>query len=338
MGSFGGDDDFEGSHGDDAMESIMYTEPEQTNEDMSEEDARRFSLPSIKTQHVQGQSGHEYSPQVRGPSTYPPAGPRQKQPSGGLYPPGAEHGSSSSGTSPSMQNGAGGHSPNTSISTVHSVGGVFSHSGMTESPKPLSPAGINSHQLGHDSGHINRQRSPSLTTQFQQAHFGRRDSSRGSPQMSLPSPHGPKLPALSGLAPPGLAPPGPSYTLPSQASVQQHPSNGLPPSPLQPVSGNQSYQPQMVGAHPGRSGLSGPPQHQHSSSGDSTSNNTYTPVDRGLLPYIQNLEEKVKQLSERVIILENAERMSEARINQLTDELRGQSRNQSQSGSIHMQQ
>ncbi|RAL63234.1 hypothetical protein DID88_004312 [Monilinia fructigena] len=88
---------------------------------MSEEDGRRFSLPSIKAQHVAGSSGGQdgYSSHSRTPSTYPPAGPRPNPPTG-LYPPGTERGgSSSSATSPSMQNNViSVHTPNNSLSSM----------------------------------------------------------------------------------------------------------------------------------------------------------------------------------------------------------------------------
>jgi hypothetical protein len=336
MGSFGGEDDFEGSNAGDgdegAMDGVMYTNgtPHPNENEMSEEDRRRFSLPSIKAQHVSGPgSGDSYSPHSRTPSTYPPAGPRPVQPSGGLYPPNTDRvGSSSSGTSPSVQNSVvGGHTPNTSISSLPlSTGGnsMFSQAGMTESPKPLSPAGMHSHQLGHDPSSINRQRSPSLTTQFQQQHFGRRQSGRGSPPgMSLPSPHtshGPKLPSLTGLAPPDQR-----YTLPSQTPNQQNTSNGThsgqqgQPGPG-PTSPSAIYQPQG-GQIPGRGPPTGPPHHQGQGSGNSDSNNLFAAGDRGVWVYVQTLEDKVKQLSEKVLAMETKEKSQEDKINRLSEEL-----------------
>lgn len=343
MGSFGGDDDFEGSNAGDgdegAMDGVMYTNgtPHPNDNDMSEEDRRRFSLPSIKAQHVSGPgSGDNYTAHSRTPSTYPPAGPRPVHPSGGLYPPNADRlGSSSSGTQNSM---AGGHTPNTSISSIPlSTGGnsMFSQSGMTESPKPLSPAGMHSHQLGHDPSGINRQRSPSLTTQFQQQHFGRRQSSRASPPgMSLPSPHntshGPKLPALSGLAPPDQR-----YTLSSQSPSQQIPANGShgsqqgqpSPSSASPIS---MYQPQG-GLVPARGPPSGPTHHQ--GSGSSDSNNLFAGGERSPWAYVATLEEKVRQLSEKVQAMEGKEKSQEEKINRLSEEvfsLRNQLNAQSQ--------
>ncbi|KAH7364384.1 hypothetical protein BKA65DRAFT_136560 [Rhexocercosporidium sp. MPI-PUGE-AT-0058] len=335
MGSFGGDDDYEGSNagdGDDSMmDGVLYANgtPHPNENEMTEEDRRRFSLPSIKAQHVAGHgSGDSYSSHSRTPSTYPPAGPRPGQSSGGLYPPNADRGGSSASASPSMPNSiAGGHTPNTSVSSIPlSTGGnsMFSQSGMTESPKPLSPGGMHSHQLGHDPSSINRQRSPSLTTQFQQQHFGRRQSGRSSPTimspgMSLPSPHGtslvPKLPALTGLAPPDQR-----YTIPSQTSNQQMSANGNHPGQPGPgpTSPNAIFQP-PGGPAPGR-GYPSSPSHQGSGSGDS-SNNLFASGDRGVWNYVQQLEDKVKQLSEKVQAMENTEKSQEDRYNHLLEEV-----------------
>lgn len=323
MGSFGENEDFEGSNagdGDDGgMDGIMYTNgtPHPNENEMTEEDRRRFSLPSIKAQHVPGPgSGDSYASHNRTPSTYPPAGPRPGQPSGGLYPPNTDRGggSSSSGTSPSMQNSVvGGHTPHTSISSMPlSTGGgsMFSQSGMTESPKPLSPAGMHSHQLGHDPASINRQRSPSLTTQFQQQHFGRRQSGRSSPPVGpLSSPHGaslaPKLPAISGLAPLDQR-----FTLSSQTPTQQNPG---------PASPSAMYQ-QQGGLIPNRGPPGGMPHHQGSGSGDS-SNNLFAAGERGVWAYVQTLEDKVKQLSEKVQSLESKDKISQDTMKHLSDEV-----------------
>jgi hypothetical protein len=333
MGSFGGDEEYDGSNaGDDddgGMDGVMYTNgtPQVNENEMTEEERRRFSLPSIKAQHVAGNqgSGDTYPAHSRAPSTYPPAGPRPGQPAGGLYPPNTDRGSSSSGTSPSMQSSVvGGHTPNASISSMPlSTGGgsMFSQSGMTESPKPLSPSAMQSHQLGHDSSSINRQRSPSLTTQFQQQHFGRRPSGRASPTgMSLPSPHntshGPKLPALAGLAPPDQR-----FTLPSQTPNQQNAPNGSHngqkiPGPTSPSG---MFRPPQSLA-PGRGAPSGP-HHQGSGSGDSGNNNLFAAGEQGVWAYVQSMEDKVKQLSEKVQAMEGKERDQEEKITRLQEEV-----------------
>ncbi|KAK4099808.1 hypothetical protein N658DRAFT_487392 [Parathielavia hyrcaniae] len=99
--------------------------------EFSDDERRRLSMPSIKTQHVAGaenySGGHS--------NTYPPAGQRPAAASG-LYPPNVDRGSSSSNT-------ANNHTPQTSISSSIPLSagssGMYSQTGMTESPKPLSP-------------------------------------------------------------------------------------------------------------------------------------------------------------------------------------------------------
>lgn len=136
MGSFGLDGSTAGNAGDSAMSGDQY-EGGGGGADMTEEERRR-SMPSIKTQHVEGQAGPEsYGAHS---NTYPPAGQRPGA-AGGLYPPGTDRGSSSSNTSPSVPNS---HTPHTSISSVPLSAGsssMYSQSAMTESPKALSPAG-----------------------------------------------------------------------------------------------------------------------------------------------------------------------------------------------------
>lgn len=159
-----------------------------------EDELRRQSLPSINAQHVSGGSADSYSAHSR---TYPPAGPRGS--TGGLYPPNVNQSQASSNASASIPNSmASGHTPNTSISSVPVGGGnagMYSQTGITESPKPLSP-GVQ----GHEPTSIARQRSPSLSQQIQQQQFGRRQS-------ELQSPHsGQARPKLPGLSHPGFAP------------------------------------------------------------------------------------------------------------------------------------
>lgn len=142
MGSFAGEEDFEGTstiEGDDsAMSGVLYDNSADTS--MIDEERRNLSMPSIKTQHVPGQENFGHS------NTYPPAG--GKPPAGGLVPPNVDHGSTGSTTSPSIPNS---HTPHTSISSMPLSAGassMYSQSGMTESPKPLSPGGVQTNQAG----------------------------------------------------------------------------------------------------------------------------------------------------------------------------------------------
>ncbi|KAJ8611749.1 hypothetical protein MRB53_037756 [Persea americana] len=94
---------------------------------------------------------------------------------------------------------------------------------MTESPKPLSPGQPQDQgRLGIDvtsSAPLGRNRSPSLTTQFQQTHFGRGSGGRTPPQSQFGQQHmsqqaPPQLPPLSlstsASGRPSLSGPGPS--------------------------------------------------------------------------------------------------------------------------------
>lgn len=189
MGSFADGDELDGGLGDgdeSTMSGIAY-------DASNEEGIRRQSLPSISAQNASGSQSENYGTHSR---TYPPAGPRSG--TGGLYPPNVSQTQSSTNAGSSAPDSmASGHTPNTSISSIPVGGGsagMYSQTGMTESPKPLSP-GI---QIYESSNHA-RQRSPGLSQQVQQQQIGRR-------QPELQSPHnGPSRPKLPGLSHPGFA-------------------------------------------------------------------------------------------------------------------------------------
>jgi hypothetical protein len=325
MGSFGDNDDFDGSNvgdGDEGMDGVMYTNgtPNPNDTEMSEEDRRRFSLPSIKAQHVRSNhgSGDSYAPSSRTPSTYPPAGPRPGTNTGGLYPPNSDHMASTASTTSSMQSSVGGNpAPGTSMTSQPlntSAPSMFSQSQMTESPKPLSPGGMLSHQLGTDQS-VSRQRSPSLTTQFQQQHFGRHNSIRSPPPgMQAPSPRNSlnKLPGMSSLAPPEGR-----YTLPSQNTNQTNTTNGSNPQQVQqpPAPPNAAFQ-QPHGSSSDR-GMSSNLANQE----------TITGGDANVFNIIQQMEAKMKRMDEQIHELDSRNRSQEQQINQLMQEnnfLRGQ--------------
>ncbi|KAJ4417636.1 hypothetical protein N0V85_001770 [Neurospora sp. IMI 360204] len=178
MGNFG-DEDYDGVNPTGADESglsnVMYEGAAEGELAAAEEERRRLSLPAIKAQHVPGQTAPDgYAAHS---STYPPAGPRP----GGLYPPNVDRGSAGPPTSPSVPNN---HTPHTSISSMPlSAGGttMYSQTGMTESPKPLSPGAAQPTALSHDA--LTRQRPAP-----QQPHFRPAEQAPAS-GLSLPS-HG----------------------------------------------------------------------------------------------------------------------------------------------------
>ncbi|KAA8635743.1 hypothetical protein SMACR_04325 [Sordaria macrospora] len=207
MGNFE-DGDYDGVNPTGADESglsnVMYEGAAEGELAAAEEERRRLSLPAIKAQHVPGQTAPEgYAAHS---STYPPAGPRP----GGLYPPNVDRGSAGPPASPSVPNN---HTPHTSISTMPlSAAGttMYSQTGMTESPKPLSPGAAPPTALSHDA--LARQRPPAP----QQPHF--RPAEQAASGLSLPS-HGntsaPTSPATQQTAARGRSrasggPPGPN--------------------------------------------------------------------------------------------------------------------------------
>ncbi|KAK9418181.1 putative C2H2-type domain-containing protein [Seiridium unicorne] len=276
-GSMFGDDEFQDAsqlEGDSSMSGVVY---EGGNEgELTEEERRRLSLPTptIKAQHVQGtQSIPEgYAPHSR---TYPPTAAAA---GGRLFPPSVEHGSVSSTAS--------GAPPATGNASL------YSQTGMTESPKPLSPG------QAHE-GNINRQRSPSLTTQFQQQHFGRHQTDRQTPPGSSHFSSYPEALVAQLSSVPGFATSDGRYAAPSGAQSAAAVSNA-------------------GAAAPGTTSQTTPVPGQNGGSGDSSSNNLFA-SDQGVWTYVQNLEDSLKEIGGRVVALEQSERAQEERISQLTD-------------------
>ncbi|OBT70144.1 hypothetical protein VE03_00371 [Pseudogymnoascus sp. 23342-1-I1] len=323
MGSFGGDEEYDEQMGEEGgMEGVLYAEP--VEGDVDEDDERRYSLPSIKAQHVDGGTPQDpYAPLHRGaPNTYPPSGPRRGQ--SGPTPfqhlaqaAGNGSGSTAASTATGAQSSLG--SAHTTMSTAPSTGSganngaggggggvgnpmLFAQTPMTESPKPISPSAMSALQLGHghdpsisSGGGVGRQRSPGLAAQVQQRDFGRRQQQQvqggGGERMGSVG-GGPKLPALSGLAPPEAR-----FMVPSQGGAN---GTSNPPSGS---SGGQF-----------RGGL------QQQQGGPDTSTNLFS-SERGVWTYIQSLEEKVDRLTERVVGMEGVERSQEERIRKLVEEV-----------------
>ncbi|MCJ1366530.1 hypothetical protein MMC16_005659 [Acarospora aff. strigata] len=336
LGSYGGDDDFgegsQGGHGgEDSMDGLMYTgdashDPDNMDEDTElADERRRLSLPSIKKHDVPTEpqpnqasaSQSVYHP--RQPSTYPPVAARQ--PTGGLYPPNVTHGGgqSSVSTSPATPNNTFDRMPaGGSGSSAFQIGGqsIFSQGGMTESPKPLSPACASSRQLGHSESNLHRNRSPSLKQPFQQHHYGRRASARTPPPLGLPPPisggnqsNPPQLPSL-----PGLTPPDPRFTLHSQGSassqLQQSGLQAGQPGTHQAGGGGtpSAFHPQSstgVGGTSSSDSHSGRGQSAHGPTAGDPSNNMFATGTDGLWAYVRGLEERMNRLQDEVISLKS---------------------------------
>ncbi|KAE8145223.1 hypothetical protein BDV25DRAFT_165160 [Aspergillus avenaceus] len=227
MGSYAPEDEYGDTGGhpgaEDTMDGLVYAEPER----MDEEDERRLSMPSIKKHDVTTnsipRSNTTNSYQPRQPSTYPPIAAGRPSP-GGLFPPPASHGGSSASASPISQPG------NLTFPPPGQPSGtsIFQPSNVTESPKPLSPNALSSHQLGHgpESVQLHRAHSPGMTQSFQQQPYVRQASVTNHSTSSLglppPQPGAPQLPP-----PPGMATSDSRFSLHSQSAVQP-PSSAAP--------------------------------------------------------------------------------------------------------------
>ncbi|CAN8099225.1 unnamed protein product [Discula destructiva] len=249
MGSYD-DGEYDGpsrNDGDDSAMSGVVFDGNGEDMAMTEEDRRRLSLPAMKAHHTSGHA-ENLTPNSR---SYPPAS-RPGAPAH-LYPSTVDRSSNATASS----------------SLVNNIAGI------TESPKPLSPA-------VHDQ---TRQRSPSQATAYQppppqplqplqpqqQTQFTRRPSDR-------------ELPALPPLPPPhGHAAPGSA----ANTAVNSRHASGLS---------------------------------SHANSGDSTAN-LFAQGDQGVWSYIQQLEQNQKELSERLIHMENISNARDARLASLESTL-----------------
>nr|OQO23890.1 hypothetical protein B0A51_09656 [Rachicladosporium sp. CCFEE 5018] len=295
----GGDDDFFGD--DDGMDGVEYTGDEDGDLDAQD---RRGSEPSRKRAHLETAQDPNRNVYRQHSSTYPPPAMQHTRP-GDMAPPQVVHPGSPAVSSPAAPSFA---SNQTLGSSYPPPGQMFQQQGiMTESPKPLSPGQPpDQHRLSVSdpslSSSLNRNRSPSLTTQFQQQHFGRGSTTRTPPQPASNFSHGqnnnqpqlPPLPSLGGNAAVSQA------RLGLQASSYPGPSSLQHQVPSQ----HQSSQPGSLSSHGRSSG---------SSMRDVLSGNNNQPSDgtTELWTYVRNLEGRFDAM----------QREYELRIRSLQDEV-----------------
>ncbi|GAB1212012.1 hypothetical protein ATERTT37_001138 [Aspergillus terreus] len=234
MGSYAPEDEYgeAGAHAgaDDAMDGLMYAEPER----MDEEDERRLNMPSIKKHDMStdsiSRSDTVTNYQPRQPSTYPPIAAGRPSP-GGLYPPPTSHGGSSASASPISQPG------NLTFPPPGQPSGasVFQPTNVTDSPKPLSPNGLTSHQLGHGPESLHRSHSPGMAQPFQQPPYARPSqapvTNHTAPSLGLPPPQLPPPPGMGSSDSRFALQPGPKHA-PSHSHSSNH--GGPLPSPAGP--------------------------------------------------------------------------------------------------------
>lgn len=180
MGSFGPDDEYVDGHGpDDAMDGLVYAEPER----MDEEDERRMTMPSFR-KHDADSLPRSDSLNSRQPSTYPPLPGR-----GGLYPPPGSTSSNATSQPGNLTFPPAGHNSGTSI---------FTSTNVSDSPKPLSPNALSHHDPGVSS---HRAHSPGMGQslphpQSSYSRAGQSAPNHAPPGLGLPPPQpgAPQLP------------------------------------------------------------------------------------------------------------------------------------------------
>jgi len=198
------------------------------------------------------------------------------------------------------------HAGRPSISSVHfdSAASTFAQSGITESPKPLTPGQLDPHQQ--------RGRSPSLVTQFHQQHFGRGTN------------RAPQLPSMQGWTPEHRRP---NVQSPGHQSFNSSPFRPLPsiltsqPLTHQPSS---SPNPSSASSYHHNSGGSmremlgsgaGPLQTGPPAPGQGVS-------DAGLWEYIHSMEARIQRIQHDMEVdARNREVHYESRISRLREEV-----------------
>jgi len=297
MGSYLGEEDPDGvsrlESDESAMTGVMY---DNTINDpgMSEEDKRRLSsVPSIKAQHIEGIPIISNFRSNNSLTSFWLGG-NQGQP----FPQEIERGSASSTS----------HTPGTNISSV-GIGvpnlSMFAQAGMTESPKALSPG-----LQAQDSGNATRQRSPSLTSQFQQQQFGRHQTDRRTSPGSYSETFNMTTSDAETHLVPGYATADAARFAASVVGEQATSQPGTEHSAQQQILSSS-----VTGHNRTPSG-----NIQNGGSGDSASNNIFA-TDHGIWAYIHGLEEQVRILGERVHAMEATERSQEEKITYLTTEV-----------------
>jgi len=221
--SLGGDDD-EGDGDDmDGLEYQQGDDEEGNDSEMIDASDRRGSEPRRKRTHLESASDAARDVYRQYSSTYPPPLGRQHgQDAGQMAPPQTVLPSSSTITSPEQNLIP---SAGSSYSSQYYQLPGFPQGGMTESPKPLSPGQPDRQRLSVSEATVMRNRSPSLTEQFQQHQYGR-GTGRPPPMQALHPPQLPSLPGLPNTGPQQIRMPiQPAH---SSALVQQ--SGSLPSS------------------------------------------------------------------------------------------------------------
>lgn len=302
--SFGGDDEW-GPDGE-AMDGMEYDD-----EGSSPDQGRRVSEPSRKRTHLETPQDPHREVYRQHSSTYPP--PYHQQPQsrqhagsiGSMGPPQVVLSGQNTTSSPrDMSNATTGGS---SINSAYygNSGQVLPQQGMIESPKPLSPGqpAPDQHRLSVGDASMSsaygRNRSPSLTAQFQQAHFGRGNGGRTPPQHSTQY-------ATSHQGPPQAPVLPPLTSQPQTRSGHGHPTTSLPGGPGPSMLHHQQVAPATAGQGSNHGSLS-----SHGRSSGSSIRDLVGQDQNDIWAYVRTLEQRLGRLQDEY----------ELRISRLQDEV-----------------
>ena len=262
--SVGGDDEFFGRDGE-GMDGMDY--PDDDDEVDVDASGRRESEPSRKRTQLETPQDADRQVYRQHSSTYPP--PALQHARGEMAPPQVVHPASGPITSPRDMSGHPSPAAGAQLASAFynaPPGQVFQQQGgiMTESPKPLSPGQpAEHHRLSVTDPNGNttmRNRSPSLTQQFQQQQFGRGTGGRTPPHPHAQFPHASQAaPQLPPLPIPAMAAVGTQSQ--SRNTMQSSGFSGPGPSSLHhqqlpPQSGGSSSNPGSMSSHGRSSGSS----------------------------------------------------------------------------------
>lgn len=261
--SAGGDDEFFGRDGE-GMDGMDY--PDDDDDAEMDESARRESEPSRKRTQLETPQDMDRQVYRQHSSTYPP--PAIQHARGEMAPPQVVHPSQGMVTSPRDMSGQPSPAGAPIASTFYNgaPGQVFQQQGgiMTESPKPLSPGQPPDHHrlsVTDPNGNTSmRNRSPSLTTQFQQQQFGRGSGGRTPPQhphaqFSHTGQVAAQLPPLPAIAAGSTAQPQARGTMQASGFSGPGPSS-LHHQQVPPQGGGSSSNPGSMSSHGRSSGSS----------------------------------------------------------------------------------
>ncbi|KAI1001683.1 hypothetical protein K3495_g6518 [Podosphaera aphanis] len=317
IGSFGADDEFEdqntaGNEEETALNNKKHLKiKSQINYQNNIVEKRQKFILSLQAQQSSSSSNGNSCVPSQPSNTYPPCGSQPRQPSseGTLHHPPGTLGDPGYLINPHLsENTSRGYSPTVNMSNRLSNpenNSPFPQSTINKNSSSLNPA--ITHQSNHESSSITRHRSPVLPGKLQSHHYGGQQPIEFSPSDgTLTASQRPKLPVLTSLTPPDQR-----FMLVSQGSQS---NQCIEPKATEASSTSAIFSPeaQLDTTHP---------NHQNPSSTESTDNNLFSSGEKGVWAYVQTLEERVKELSDKVQSMESIEKAKENKISQLSAEI-----------------